>query len=139
MIFRRYGNRLLSVRPNFDELAITEIGFRRDHEVTLSAEELETEFERATEHVLSAEAEGDVQREVEDAVLRELEQRLVDLEQSLADGGVLVVENEPGRDPARTVGRQTTRVVGTENRYHFHYTVDPPLRVGVYRRRGAAP
>lgn len=137
MILRRYGNRVQSVRPNFDGLAITEIGFQRDHELSLDADEFAARYERVGSHELTATAEGDVQREVEDAMLAELRGQLETIESGLDADIVLLVENA-GTDAAKPRGRQTTHVVADENRYHFAYSVDPPLRVGVYRRRGEA-
>jgi hypothetical protein len=134
MILRRYGNRVQSVRPNFDGLALTEIGFMRDHMLALANDEFAVRYERVAGHELRAEAEGDVQRDVEDAVLADLQSQLEALVRGLGSSEVLLVENDD-TDRAKTHGRQTTRVVGTENRYHFHYHVDPPLRIGVYRRR----
>jgi hypothetical protein len=32
---------------------------------------------------------------------------------------------------------QTTRVVQNANRLYFQFSIDPPLRVGIYRRKGA--
>jgi hypothetical protein len=137
MIFRRYGERLHSVRPNFDARAMTEIGFRRDHETELPVDTFAAEYERVTEHALAAEADGDVQNDVEEAVLASLAQQLDAIERGAAADELLVIENEQGRDPAKTVGRQNTVVAGYENRLHFRYTVEPPLRVGVYRRTGS--
>jgi hypothetical protein len=135
MILRRYGQRIQSVRPNFDPLAITEVGFLRDNELALRVDEFEATHEREALHELTASHEGDVQVDVETVVLKSLEQQLLELESQVGDR-VLVIENEQGVDPARARGRQTTGVVGHENRYHFAYTVDPPLKVGVYRRSG---
>lgn len=136
MIFKRYGARLHSVRPNFDARAMTEIGFRRDHETELPADTFAAEYERVTEHALAASGDGDVQGEVEEAVLAQLLAQLEAIERAATPDTVLVIENEQGKDPAKTVGRQNTVVVGYENRLHFRYDVEPPLRVGVYRRRG---
>jgi hypothetical protein len=102
--------------------------------LALANDEFDTRYERVAGHELRAEAEGDVQREVEDAVLADLQSQLEALVSELRSGEVLLIENED-TDQTKTQGRQTTRVVGSENRYHFSYHVDPPLRVGVYRRR----
>jgi hypothetical protein len=134
MILKRYGARMHSVRPNFDARAMTEIGFRRDNEAELAVEDFDARYSRVTEHALTAHADGDVQGTVEELVLASLATQLDALERGAAANEVLVIENVTGQDHAKTVGRQNTIVVGYENRLHFHYDIDPPLRVGVYRR-----
>ena len=42
---------------------------------------------------------------------------------------------QPVIDFAKTRGVQTTKVVQGANRLHFQYTVDPPLKVGIYQRK----
>lgn len=135
MIVKRYGKRVQQVQPNFDARAMNEIGFTRTGDFLTSAEELATEYEKGTEHELTATAEGPVQDEAEAALLRSLEEQLRSLEASVGDGGLLAVENEQGRDYPKTRGTQSTHVVQGENRLYFRFTVDPPLRIGVYTRR----
>jgi hypothetical protein len=137
MILKRYGNRLESVRPNFAAEAMTEIGFRRDHVTRLDAAEFTTAYDRVTEHLIQAAADGDVQIEVEERVLARIAARIAELEAALDEEELLLVENEAGRDPPKLRGRQSTKLVGIQNRYHFEYSVDPPLRLGVYRRGSA--
>jgi hypothetical protein len=137
MILKRFGNRVHSVRPNFDSRAMTEIGFLRGDDLLLSADDFAGGYERIAGHELSASAEGDVQGDVEDAVLAQLLAQFEALEAEAGDGAVLLVENEQGRNAAKTVGRQQTVVVGHENRLRFSYTVEPPLIVGIYRRNAA--
>jgi len=135
MIFRRYGTTYRSVDPNFQSAALNEIGFRRDGERVLQAEEFEAAHEHLVTHDLVAEAEGSVQDHTEQLLLDRLEERLLELESGLDPDCVLVIENGDGPDYPKT--RQNTRnvVVEGENRLHFRYTVAPPLRVGVYRTR----
>jgi hypothetical protein len=138
MMLRRYGNRVHSVRPNFDVLAITEIGFRRDHEVTIDADAFEAHYLRIRLHELTATAEGDVQREVEEALLTDLGNQLQSIEGALGADEALLIENAAGPGAAKALGKQKTIVVADENRYHFQYSVQPPLQVGVYRKRSAS-
>jgi hypothetical protein len=50
---------------------------------------------------------------------------------------LLMIESQPGRDYPKLRDQTKVEVVGgIENRLHFTWTVDPPLRVGIYRRRG---
>ena len=132
MILKRYGNRVQSVRPNFDAHAMTEVGFMRDNETVLSAEEFEAGYEKVGERELTASAEGHVQSEAEHAVLKSLETQLLALEGE----GVLVVENEQGQDMPKTRHTQRVLVEQGENRLHFAFEIAPSLRVGIYRKRG---
>lgn len=135
MIVRRYGSTIQQVSPNFDARAMNEVGFLRESGFSMPRDEFEQAYERGAAHELAADAAGDVQGEVEEAVLKTLREELASLEASLADGEVLLIENEMGVDQAKTRGAQTTQVVGGENRLHFTYSIDPPLRVAVFRRR----
>lgn len=137
MLVRRYGKVVQSVVPNFDSRAMNEIGFQRTSDLVLEAEEFEREYERVREESLVATAEGDVKVEVEQAVLDSLVEQIDELRAGLADGMVLLVESQPGRDYPKMRDQTKVQVVGgIENRLHFTWTVDPPLRLGVYRRRG---
>ena len=136
MILRRYGTTVQSVEPKFDSRAMTEIGFLRTRSFSMPAEEFFEVYEPVGERALTAEAEGDVKDEAEQALLASLEEQIEALRAGLAEGDVLLVESEPGKDYPKTRDRTHTRVVdGIENRLHFQWTVDPPLRLGVYRRR----
>jgi hypothetical protein len=135
LILRRYGNKVASVTPNFDSRAMTEIGFVRDGSASMSTDEFESRYERVEGHELRADATGDVQGVVEERLLADLQRQLTELSASLPAGSALLIENESGVDHPKTRGRQTTTVVGTENRLVFDFTIDPPLRVGVYRPR----
>jgi len=135
MILRRYGNKVHSVRTNFDSRAMTEIGFMRDNVVSTTVEEFESKYERIAGHELTAEASGDVQGEVEEQVLSQLRDQLMQLESAAGEAGVLLIESESGVDYPKTRGTQNTIVVGMENRLVFAYTIGPPLRVGTWRKK----
>lgn len=135
MIVRRYGSSVQSVELNFDSRALTEIGFRRDHEWSLPTEEFDQGWEKVEEHALEARAEGDVQDATEQDLLKQLEARIAELEGALAEGEVLRVESEQGKDYPKTHHSTRTIVVEGENRLHFTGWVEPPLRLARYRRR----
>jgi hypothetical protein len=135
VIVRRYGSNVLSVTPNFDARAMTEIGFTRDGRLSIPADEFERDYYRLGGHELTARTEGTVQGEVEEAALAALTEQLNRVAAELQDGQVLLIENEPGKDLPKTRGTQTNLVERGENRLRFEYTVDPPLRVGIHQRR----
>ena len=134
MIFKKYGNSFHSVRPNFDSRAMTEIGFQKSGEESVPVAEFEERYERAEGRELVAEAEGDVQDQVEKEMLARLQEQLVELEGASADA-VLVIENEQGKDYPKTREKQTMKAVGHDNKLYFQRSIDPPLRVGIYRSR----
>ena len=74
-----------SVETNFDSKAFTEIGFRRDHAYSSPVDAFADDHERISEHLLEAESEGDVQDEVESAMLAKLLDQLEKIEGDLAD------------------------------------------------------
>lgn len=136
MIARQYGTKVQSVEPNFEAHAMNEIGFRRDGEWSLAADEFFETFVKVEAHELTATAEGDVQSEAEASLLASLEDQLRAVEADAGNPGdaVVLIESEPGNYP-KTRHTQTTRVVDGANRFHFSFTVEPPLRVAVYRRK----
>lgn len=135
MIVRRYGTTVQSVEPKFDSRAMTEIGFLRTREFSMPTEEFFELYEPVAEHALSADAEGDVKDEAEQALLEGLREKIDALLGELGEDEVLVVESEAGRDYPKTRDRTKNVVVdGVENRLYFYWTIDPPLRLGVYRR-----
>ena len=95
MILRRYGTNMQSVETNFDSKAFTEIGFRRDHAYSSLADEFLDGHERISEHLLEAESEGDVQDEVESAMLQRLLDQLLKIDGDLADTPVRVYSGGP--------------------------------------------
>ncbi len=134
MLLRRYGTTIQSVELNFDPVALTEFGFRRDRAFSLPWEEFEAGYEKLRESSLNAEAQGSVQTETEQLVLDRVEASLRELEGTLEEGEVLVVESEAGVDFPKLRERKQGIIVDGENRIHFHWWVDPPLRIGIYRR-----
>lgn len=134
MIVRRYGTTVHSVQPDFDANAMNEIGFRRDNAWSMPADAFLAGYERTESHELTAVKEGPVQSECEAALLRSLHEQLMAVHDAAGDG-VLLVESEQGTDYPKTRHTQSTHVVEDENRLHFRYRVEPPLRVAVYRRR----
>ncbi|HUF75511.1 MAG TPA: hypothetical protein VMM35_04500 [Longimicrobiales bacterium] len=135
MIFRRYGSSYHSVDTNFDSLALNEVAFRRNGEESMAVDDLESGFETVATHDLVAEAEGDVQDHTEQVLLDRLEAKLSALREEAGDLGVVVVENEQGNDWPKTRQKTSNVIVEGENRLRFHYSVAPPLRVSVRRRR----
>jgi hypothetical protein len=138
MILRRYGSSLQSVDLNFDSKALTEIGFRKNGAHAEPADDFATAWERVRGHELAATSEGSVQDEVERDLLKDLEGQIRKLEGELGADDVLVVESEQGTDYPKTRTQTRTVVVGGGNRLRFTTTVHPPLRVGIYRKRGAS-
>ena len=134
MIARRYGTKINSVEPNFDSRAMTEIGFRRNHDWSMDANEFFETYEKVQTHELTAAAEGETQGEVEETLLRSLQDQLRAVERATGDD-VVVIESEQGTDYPKTRHTSTTRVVEAVNRLYFRFTIDPPLRVAVYRKR----
>lgn len=134
MIVKTYGTKLHSVETNFDSRAMTEIGFRRDNEWSMPVDEFTDAYEKVESHELTAVAEGEVQGEAEEALLVSLQDQLLALEKA-ADTGIVRIESEQGVDYPKTRHTQTTQVVGGANRLYFRFTVEPPLRVTVYRPR----
>ena len=135
MIFKRYGDTLHSVRPNFDANAMTEIGFRKDKEASLTTEELAAGYQLNEERELTASSEGRVKSLAEHEALYHLEKQVLDLEEQIGAHAVLLVENATGPNAPKTCSHQRALVEEGENRLHFTFTVEPPLRVGIYRRR----
>jgi hypothetical protein len=134
VIAKRYGTKIQSVTPNFDARAMNEIGFQRDNEWSEPTEEFFEKYEKVETHELTAAAEGEVQGEAEEKLLESLQDQLMAVAKTVGEG-VLLIESEQGRDYPKTRHTQTNQVVGHENRLYFRFTVEPPLRVAVYRRR----
>lgn len=135
MLLRRYGSTVQSVDLDFDPRSLNEVSFRRNRELSLSEEEFSGRYEKTREEVLGGEADGPVQSEAEAELLRDLASRVEALMAQLEDGEVLVVENEQGVDYPKVRDRKQGIIVDGENRLYFHWRVDPPLRLGIYRRR----
>ncbi|CAN5783049.1 hypothetical protein BH23GEM10_BH23GEM10_13150 [soil metagenome] len=134
MIAKAYGATLHSVEPNFDSRAMNEVGFRRDNEWSMALDEFLAAHDKMETHELTAATEGDVQGEAEAALLSSLQDQLMATVDAAGDG-VVVIESEQGVEYPKTRHTQTTQVVGGANRLYFRFTIEPPLRVSVYRSR----
>jgi hypothetical protein len=136
-VYLRYGNNFQSVSFEFEAKALNEVGFRRDRESTFPVDDLAEGYDLLETVGMTAEAEGDVQSETEQLLLDRLKEQAQAAVDSLPEGGIAVVANERGgRDqpkPRQTIGNV---VVEGENRLHFTYHVDPPLRLELYRAKG---
>lgn len=135
MIFKQYGTTYQTVELNFDSKALNEVGFRRDRQNAVPVDEFLARYEKGDVHELVAEAEGPVQDHTEQQLLDRLEAKVRELESGLAEGHVLLVENEDGHDYPKTRQKTSNVVDGGESRLHFHYTISPALRLAVYRTR----
>ena len=135
MLLRRYVTTVHSVAPDFDSNALTEIAFRRDRAFSLPLAEFERTYEKLGEEAISGETEGPVQTEAEAELLGRLEARVQEILEGLEEREVLLVESEQGVDYPKMRDRKRGIIVEGENRLHFHWRVEPPLRVGIYRRR----
>jgi len=137
MLLRRYGNALHSVVPNFDPNALTEISFRRDRVFSISEEAFGSEYEKVREEELAPESDGMVQSEAESELLAKLEEGLRTIDEGRGEGEILLVESEQGTDYPKVRDRKEGIIVEGENKLIFHWRVEPPLRVGIYRRRAS--
>jgi hypothetical protein len=135
MILKRYGETLHSVELNFDSKALTEIGFKRDRSFSLPAEELASAYAPSDTHELSAKTEGWVQDEVEQQLLQDLERQVAEVQKNAGADELLVIESEQGIDYPKTRTEQKTLVVEGENKLYFYVRIEPPLRIGRYRKR----
>jgi len=136
MIFRRYGTSFHSVDLNFDSKALSEVGFRRNREDSITVEDFEASRTLIETHEILDGAEGDVQDHTEQVLLDKLERQIEALRAALGDGEILVVENETGHDYPKTKQTTSNVIVEGENRLHFSYTIAPALRFGRYGAAG---
>lgn len=130
MIIRRYGSRFHSVALNFDPAAMTEVGFRRDGEKEWEAEEFLEQHEMIREEEIIAEATHPVQDTAERSMLEALEDRFNEIYRSLDEGQLLSVESKTGPEYPRT--RYDRSLTGEKE---FTYTLDKPLRLGIWARK----
>ena len=134
MLFRRLGDLVYSVEPHFDSRAINEISFRRDRVESCTVHEFEERYEKVSVSVVGGETEGAVQSEAEAELIRAVDFEVRELLTSLREGEVLLVENQQGVDYPKLKHRKEGIIVEGENRFHFHWRVDPQLRLGLYKR-----
>ncbi len=135
MILKLYGTSYHSVDPNFNSRALTEIAFRRNRAFSIPVEDFDASYEQVVERALTAETEGEVHDHAEAELLAKLEEELESLLSGLGEGEVLVVESREGEDHPKTRDKKKNVVVDGENRLYFYWRVDPPLRMGVYRKK----
>lgn len=134
MILKQYGTSYQSVETNFDSRALTEIAFRRDRQVSIPTEEFEASYEKVEDRIFTAESEGDVHDQAEADLLKALEGQVSQAVAELGEGEVLVVESKEGADYPKTRDTKKKVVVDGENRLYFYWSIEPPLRMGVYRK-----
>ena len=130
MIIRRYGNRFHSVSLDFDPAAMTEVGFRRDGTQEWDAEEFLAGHEMVREEEIMAQASDAVQEAAERVMLSKLEAKVKEVLEALDDGQLLSVESKAGVDHPRT--RYDRPTTGDRE---FTYTLDKPLRVGIWVKK----
>lgn len=136
MILRRYGQTVQSVELDFDSKALTEVGFRRDGAHSMPVDEFDAGYEQVEVHELAETTEGDVHDEVEAALLKKMETDVRAILDGMGEDEVLYVESQQGVDHPKTRSTTTNVIVEGENRLHFTVRLDPPLRLGVYRKKG---
>ena len=110
--------------------------FRRDRVYSIPTEEFQTTYEKADEKSFSPQTEGDVHDHAEEDLLTALEESVKAAVEALEAGEVLVVESKEGEDYPKTRDRKQNVVVDGENRLYFYWRIDPPLRLGLYRKKG---
>lgn len=134
MILRRYGTSYHSVATNFNSTAMTEVGFQRDREFSVSVEEFDASYKLIGASIeLGASCDAPVQRDAEARVLEILKEGLDQHLSGLSEGQVLVILSDRDEQP-KTRERRESVIVDGENRFHFHWWIEPVLRVGIYRR-----
>jgi hypothetical protein len=135
MLWLRREDGLCRVAPHFEPRALTEIRFQPEDTELLTPEAFEAGWVALETRELSAEAEGPVQGEAEAELLKRLEAALRFALGELAPDEILVVENRLREDWPRTREQRRDVIVEGENRFHFQWRVDPPLRLARYRER----
>ena len=131
MIFRRYGTSYQSVDMDFDAKALNDVAFRRNRREAIPVDELEASYVTVETVELVAVAQGKVQYRTKQDLLDRLQAQVEELQGRLAEGGILVVENEQGHDYPKTRQQTKNVVEDGENRLYFDYSMAPPLRVSV--------
>lgn len=130
MIIRRYGSRFHSVSIDFDPAAMTEVGFRRNGDQDWDAEEFMAEHELVREEEIIAEFSHVVQERAERGMLEALEEMLTAIHDSLEAEEFLSIESKAGVDHPRTRYHRPTT-----GEKAFTYTLDKPLRLGVWGKK----
>jgi hypothetical protein len=109
---------------------MTEVGFRRDGAEEWDAEEFLASHELIREEEIMAEFSDVVQEKAERLMLDELREKLHAVHESLTKGQFLSVESKTGVDYPRT--RYDRPTTGDKA---FTYTLDKPLRVGIWQKK----
>ena len=132
MIIRRYGTRFHSVSLDFDPAAMTEVGFRKDGEREWNADEFLAVYHLVRETEIIAESSDPVQEKAEREMLEALEAKFNEIHDALGEDQFLSIESKTGVDYPRTrYDRPTT------GERAFTYTLDQPLKLGVWEKRPA--
>jgi hypothetical protein len=131
MIIRRYGSRFHSVSLAFDPAAMTEVGFRRDNEKQWDVAEFEAQYELLREEEIIADGTSAVQAEAEKKLLVALKERFDAVSATVEEGQLLSVQSKSGVDYPRTRYDRSTK--GEQD---FTYTMDRPLKLGIWAKRG---
>jgi len=111
---------------------MTEVGFRRDGHEEWSAEEFLATYEMVGEEEIIAQATDPVQERAERSMLEALEDRFNAIHEGLEEGQYLSIESKAGVDHPRT---RYDRV--TKGDREFTYTLDRPLRLGIWQKKQA--
>jgi hypothetical protein len=120
------------VEINFDPAALTEVGFRRNAQREWEVADFTEEYELVGVEEVTAEATHLVQDTAERAMLDLLEERVRQIHDALEEGSLLSVESQPGGDHPRTRYDRTTK-----GEREFTYSLDRPLKVGIWVRKGS--
>jgi hypothetical protein len=91
---------------------MTEIAFQRTTDFSISAEEFAAQYEQVEERALVATSEGEIKNDSEQALLDDLLAQIAELRAGLAEGMVLLVESQAGRDYPKLRDHTTVKVVG---------------------------
>jgi hypothetical protein len=134
-LLQRMGERVRRVEPRFDARALNEIAFQGMGTLDERWEDFEARRVLVRQVALEATTDGPVQSDAEALLLERLRASIDACLHDLAEGEVAVVVNQPGVDWPKTRERRKDVIVDGENRFHFHWRVDPPLRLSVYRGR----
>jgi hypothetical protein len=115
---------------DFDPAAMTEVGFRRDGVREWDAEDFVGQFHMVREEEIIAEYSDVVQEKAERLMLDLLAEKFNEIHDSLAEDQYLSIESKTGVDYPRT--RYDRPTTGDKA---FTYTLDRPLRLGIWEKK----
>jgi hypothetical protein len=118
------------VALDFDPAAMTEVGFRRDGEREWDADEFLAQHHKVREEEIIAEHSDVVQERAEREMLQALKAKFNAIHDSLDEGQLLSIESRAGVDHPRT--RYDRPTTGDKA---FTYTLDKPLRLGIWEAK----